>query len=490
LPPAKAGSGRLPPLERNQASAIRRMLEHRWFPLVLALVITGLGAASAALLFQTGLDALGRGRLRLLQLGPDWLLLPAIGGGGGLVAGLLVARLAPAAEGSGVPQVMQFLRGRALPMGFPVAVVKLLAGTVAIGSGFPLGPSGPSIQMGSSVGWEMARLLRAPSAFRRMIVAAGGGAGIAAVFRAPIGGFLYTLEELLQGARPLVMLLVLVTTFWADLWADLLGLANLSGLAGLTALTGLTLPGPAGSNPSGELQLERQVITYVEVVPFDLVVLFVLGAVVALAAEAYCRYVVQLHALRRRWRLPLPAAMAGAGVIIGLSDALLPADFINRAGIRQAVAEADVDIPKALAIALVLFLSTGLAAAAGTPGGLFAPMLTVGGALGLAGASLVEPLGVEAPSTAVFAGMGAFMAACARTPITATFIAFAITKNLLILKPILVASVGSYITARLLHRDSLFRRLMPSDPPVPATHPGGRELVTRSVPLRPRPGRT
>jgi CIC family chloride channel protein len=105
--------------------------------------------------------------------------------------------------------------------------------------------------MGSSVGWEMARLLRAPPAFRRMIVAAGGGAGIAAVFRAPIAGFLYTLEELLQGARPLVMLLVLVTTFWADIWADLLGLADLSGLPVLSALTSLDAPELSGANPRG-----------------------------------------------------------------------------------------------------------------------------------------------------------------------------------------------------------------------------------------------
>jgi CIC family chloride channel protein len=170
------------PLERHQTTAIRRMLEHRWFPLVLGLVITGLGAASAALLLKGGLDLVGRARLRIVGLGPDLLLLPLICGAGGLMAGQLVQRLAPAACGSGIPQVMRFLRNRPVAMGFQVAVVKLVAGVVAIGSGFPLGPSGPSIQMGSSVGWEMARLLRAPPAFRRMIVAAGGGAGIAAVF--------------------------------------------------------------------------------------------------------------------------------------------------------------------------------------------------------------------------------------------------------------------------------------------------------------------
>ena len=377
---------------------------------------------------------------------------------------------------------MRFLRRQPVAMGIQVAMVKLVAGTVAIGSGFPLGPSGPSIQMGSSVGWEMARWLKAPSPFRRMIVAAGGGAGIAAVFRAPIAGFLYTLEELLQGARPLVMLLVLVTTFWADTWADLLGLANLSGLGPLLSLW----------DTSGEFQLERQVWARVAVVPIDLVELFILGVLVAFAAEAYCRFIVALQRLRRRVQVPLAMGMAAVGMAIGLIDALLPGEFINRAGIRQAVAQGDVDIAKAVGIFLVLFLTTGLAAAAGTPGGLFAPMLTLGGTLGVAGAATLEHLGLHTPSTAIYAGMGAFMAACARTPITATFLVFSVTRDLLVLKPVLVACLGGLITARLLVRDSLFKRLMlaSSEGSEPGEGgPGARaatvDLASRSVPLRP-----
>jgi len=75
--------------------------------------------------------------------------------------------------------------------------------------------------MGGSVAWKMANWLKAPISFRRVIVAAGGGAGIAAIFSAPIGGFVYAIEELLNSARPVVLLLVVVTTFWADSCADI-----------------------------------------------------------------------------------------------------------------------------------------------------------------------------------------------------------------------------------------------------------------------------
>ena len=62
------------------------------------------------------------------------------------------------------------------------------------------------------------------------------------------------------------------------------------------------------------------------------------------------------------------------------------------------------------------------------------------------------------PTTYVFAGMGAFVASCSRTPITAMFLAFALTKDLLILKPILVACLASFLMARLFDERSIYER--------------------------------
>ncbi|MCP4972606.1 MAG: ClC family H(+)/Cl(-) exchange transporter, partial [Prochlorococcus sp.] len=163
----------------SSGRSIRRLLEQRWLVVVLALMLTGLGAALTGVLFKAGVNAVGSWRLRLLSEFPAWAVLPGLGALGGLISGLLVAKLAPAAGGSGVSHIMAFLRHRAVPMGLRVGLVKLVAGIVAIGSGFPLGPEGPSVQMGGSVAWQLARWLKAPIAFRRVIVAAGGGAGLA-----------------------------------------------------------------------------------------------------------------------------------------------------------------------------------------------------------------------------------------------------------------------------------------------------------------------
>jgi CIC family chloride channel protein len=471
----------LPSRDWQQLLALRQLLGQRWLAVGLALACTGLAATITVLLFRLGIDALGSWRIRLLDRGPAWLVLPAVGLAGGLVAGLLISGLAPAAGGSGITQVMLFLRRKGVPIGLRIALVKLVAGIAAIGSGFPLGPSGPSIQMGSSMGWSLARLLRAPPAFVRVIVAAGGGAGIAAVFSAPLGGFFYAMEALLRGARPVVMLIVLAVTFWADIGADLLGLAGVG--VDSTSLVA-----------SGELPLRRSLDVYVQVLPIDLLLLFGLGGLVALVAEAYCRFLLRLQALSSHWHQPLALKLALAGALLGLADALLPQAFVNEAGVRLAVASGEVDVSMALGVAVVLFLSTGLAAAVGAPGGLFAPMLTLGGALGLVAVELVELTGINAPDTAVFAGMGAFLAATARTPITALFLVFALSKQWLLLKPVLSACLGSVLVARLLARESLFERLLrltPEAEPASTSMLGGNgPLRPKTLPLRPRTSHT
>ena len=425
----------------GSSRSIRRLLERRWLVVVLALSLTGLGAAITGLLFKSGIHVLADWRLELLHDLPAWIVLPVLGATGGLISGSLIANLAPAAGGAGITHIMGFLRHRSVPMGLQVGLVKLVAGIIAIGSGFPLGPEGPAVQMGGSVAWQMSRWLRAPVAFRRVIVAAGGGAGIAAVFSAPIGGFIYAIEELLHSARPVVLLLVIITTFSADTWADVLGGGGLDSTLGF--------------------QLEREYPPLVKFLPIDFAYLIGLGAMIGLLAELYTRYVLSMQRQGNRWfgdRLVL--RMTISGLILGAGYAALPTTFHDPNQLQHLIADGKADIRLALASFVVLFLSTGLAAASGAPGGLFMPMLTLGGAIGLACGGWVEALTGHVPSTYVFAGMGAFVAGCSRTPISAMFLAFALTKDLLILKPILVACLMSFLVARLFNPHSIYERQM------------------------------
>ena len=430
----------------QSSRSIRKLLEQRWFVVVLALILTGLGAALTGVLFKAGIYSLAKWRFQLLELLPPWIVLPALGATGGLVSGLLVSGLAPSASGSGVSHIMAFLRHRSVPMGLRVGMVKLVAGVIAIGSGFPLGPEGPAVQMGGSVAWKFAQWLKAPIAFRRVIVAAGGGAGLAAIFSAPIGGFVYVIEELLHSAKPAVLLLVVVTTFWADTWADVFGFLGLS-------------PSAESLSKGVGFQLEREYTPLVHFLPIDLGYLIALGLVTGVLAEFYCRYVLAMQRKGKTWfgnRLVLRMMLSGG--VLGGVYAALPESFRNLDNLQDLVGGGEAGPLMALSTFVVLFFTTGLAAASGAPGGLFVPMLTLGGAIGLACGDWAEMLTGHAPSTFIFAGMGAFVASCSRTPITAMFLAFALTKDLLILKPILVACLASFLVARLFNEHSIYER--------------------------------
>ncbi len=426
--------------------SIRNLLKQKWLVVIVALMLTGLGAALTGVLFKAGIKSLEMWRLELLQKFPPLLILPILGGLGGFISASLIANLAPAAAGSGVTQIIAFLRHKPIPMGLKVGLVKLIAGIIAIGSGFPLGPEGPSVQMGGSVAWQMAQWLKAPIAFRRVIIAAGGGAGIAAIFSAPIGGFIFAIEELLNSARPVVLLLVVITTFWADAWADVLQAIGLD-------------PKAAGFSSNLGFQVQKEYNQIVNFLPIDLIYLIILGIIIGCLAELYCRFVIKMQKQGNKWfKNKLVLRMVISGILLGFIYSLLPDTFHNLEGLQKLIADGEANISMTLIIFLVIFITTGIAAAAGAPGGLFYPMLTLGGSVGLACGNSLEVLTGHIPTTFIFAGMAGFVAACSRTPITAMFLAFALTKDLLILKPLLITSITSFLVARIFNEHSIYER--------------------------------
>ncbi len=421
----------------DSVKSIKKLLRQRSLVVAFALLLTGLGASITSVSFKTGITFINSWRLELLESYPAYLVLPLFGLIGGAISGLLIKNLAPAAKGSGVSQIIGFLRHKRVPMNLRVGLVKLISGIISIGSGFPLGPEGPSVQMGGSVAWQMAKWLKAPIAFRRVIVAAGGGAGIAAVFSAPLGGFIYAIEELLNSARPVVLLLVIVTTFIADTSAIFL---------------------QGGSNkPAFTIDLSFS--------PDDFFYLVILGFIIGIFAEFYCKYVLMMQNLGKRlYQNSFVLKMSVCGFILGSIYSLLGDEFHDLDKLKKIIATQNLDfsinsveniIVWAILVVFILFITSGLAAAVGAPGGLFYPMLILGGATGLIIGSLIPE---NAPNTYIFAGMGAFVAACSRTPITAMFLAFALTKNLIILKPVLISCITSFLIARLFDEKSIYER--------------------------------
>ena len=337
----------------------------------MALALTGLGGSLSAVVFRSGVHRLEELRLGLLEVVPPLITLPTLGVIGGLISGLLVSRIAPAAGGSGVSHLIGYLHNRNIPINIKVALVKLIAGITAIGSGFPLGAEGPSVQMGGAVAWQIAKWVKAPKSFTKIIVSAGGGAGLAAVFNAPIAGIFFAIEELLHNTTPLVMGLVAVTAFWSDAWGTIFNWLGLDKEHG-------------GFHGVYGFQIHSEHNVDVSFLPWDIIGLVVLGLIIGLLGEMYTRYLLKLGRISRKVcgeRLVLKMVISGFS--IGIIYALLPDIFHEFTELDNIVIDAVASPEFAIQTLLVMFATTGIAVASGAPGGLFMPMLTLGACSGL-----------------------------------------------------------------------------------------------------------
>ena len=166
--------------------------------------------------FRWCLDQADRLRIDLVSWshglpGPGWLV-PMVAAAIGAALAALIVRWEPLAAGSGIQHVEAVYLGTARPPLLRLIPAKFVGGVLSMGSGLVLGREGPTVHMGAAIGAEAARRARLPDAEVRMMQTALGGAGLAVAFNAPIGGTLFTLEEVTKSFR---MTTVLATLFAA-----------------------------------------------------------------------------------------------------------------------------------------------------------------------------------------------------------------------------------------------------------------------------------
>ena len=136
-----------------------------------------------------------RARPTLTPIARPWLL-PLVTGAGALIAGIIVFNLAPEAEGHGTDSAIDAIHHKGARLRARVPPIKLIASAITIGSGGSGGREGPAAQISAGFGSLLAQWLRLDVQDRRIAVAAGMGAGIGAIFRAPLGGAVMAAEIL------------------------------------------------------------------------------------------------------------------------------------------------------------------------------------------------------------------------------------------------------------------------------------------------------
>ena len=398
-------------------------------------LISGL-AAVALKQFATGLSSL---RIAWVQQGglPAWFLLPLFGFMGCWLAGWLVQTFVPDGTGSGIPHVKAVLARVKTPIGGAMAVVKFLSNALTLGSGLTLGRQGPTVQVGAAVAAQLCQWLPTSPDYRRQMIAAGAGAGLAAGFNAPLAGVLFVVEELLRG----------------DMSRVTLGPAILASFVGATVAR--TLGGealPVNLNEWGAATGFQA---------FEIPAYVLLGILAGIFGAFFNRGVLASLRWTQRWAIALPWKMAMAGAVSGLTVSFLREQYWNYSWLQEALLTVDMSVWFKLVLFGGNFALTSMAFASGAPGGLFAPSLVLGAVLGSwVGWFNQWSLGVDVTATYSLVGMGALFGAVSRVPMTAIAIVFEMTADFNVVLPLMIGVVTAYLVADRLDPGSLYDRLL------------------------------
>lgn len=399
-----------------------------------------------------------------------WLLavLPAIGG---LASGVLTSWIAPEAAGGGGDTTIDafhhggLIRQRVIP-------VKALASILALSSGGSGGREGPTMQIGAAIGAAVGRLLPTSRAERRVLLVSGIAAGIAAVFRTPVGAALLATEMLYRD----------------DVEADALVpsiLASVVSYSVVIALFGQTTL--FGALPRFSFSLSH------------LPLYGLLALVVALGGAAFVRL---LHLVRRvssrlapQWASPAVGGLLMGGVGTAVAwwmqshhgpSATGFGVFGGGYGALQVALSGAVWLPVGwsavwllLSIALAKVVASALTIGSGAAAGDFAPSLVIGGllggAFGLAARLVLGDPSIE-PAAFALVGMGTFYGGLAHTPLAALVLVAELAGSYDLLVPMMLSIGIAYVALR---RDSLYPAQRPSRLASPVHHQrnGDRELL-------------
>ncbi len=429
---------------------LRTLLKPNRLAIVEACII-GVVSGLAAIALRRGAALIGGWRLSPPGELPLWLWIPGFAASLCLLVGWLIERVAPEAAGSGIPQVKAALALVPTAMNLRVALVKLVGTVLALGSGVPLGRQGPSVQVGAALAGQLSRWVPTSPEYRRQLIAAGAAAGLASGFNAPIAGVLFVIEELLQDLSGLTLGTAIIASFIGAVVARLLDGKGLDASVSIMAdAAGITLQ-------------EIPLLLFLGLLAGALGGLFTRGIL------ASCRF------FKTQVRLTLPVRMLIVGLIIGLVVALLPPEFRDSAGLQESLLRGDRQWQTSAVAFSFKFVLTLLAYGAGIPGGLFAPALLLGSALGDLLSFAVHALPqlswwpdslvitISSASTYSLAGMGAFFSAVTKGPITAIVIVFEMTNDFNLVLPLMITSIMAYGVSSKICRGSVYNHLLAMD---------------------------
>ncbi|HEX6533234.1 MAG TPA: chloride channel protein [Gemmatimonadaceae bacterium] len=361
------------------------------------------------------------------HLGPFVILIPVIGG---LIIGAMARFISPGIRGDGIPEAMEQVLHNQSRISPELTIFKPLSAAVVIGTGGPFGAEGPIIATGGALGSLVGQLMKITADERKILLAAGAAAGMAATFGSPVAAVLLAIELLLfeYRARSLVPVALASATATAVRMA-------FYGSAPLFPMPDIAQPG------GGALA------TYI-----------LLGGVIGVCAVYVTKAVYAMEDAFDRLPIHWMWWPAIGGLVVGVIGYFAPHTMGPGYDNIEHIIAGDFAGTTLLLLVVMKFVSWTTALGSGTSGGTLAPLFTIGGGLGSvlgAGIIAVAPaLGVDIRIAAVV-GMAAIFAGASRALLASVIFAFEVTHQPMGLLPLLGGCSAAYLASLLLMRHTI-----------------------------------
>ena len=347
------------------------------------------------------------------RIGPWIILMPVIGG---LIIGVMAKYGSPKIKGHGIPEAMEAVLTSRSRIQARVAILKPLSAAIAIGTGGPFGAEGPIIQTGGAMGSLVGQMISTTASERKVLLACGAGAGMAATFNTPIAGVILAIELLLFEFRARSFIpLVIACTLATSVRGALFGQHSMFSM--------------------GNVDFD---------VPRGLPMYLLLGVICGIAAIGFTKL---LYWVEDRFdALPIddlwhPAIGAlGLGIIGFFIPRVLGVGYDTISDILNNNLTLKLLLLICVFKALALVISLG----SGTSGGLLAPMFMSSAALGGLFAMVVNavmPSAHLSPGAFALVAMAAVFGAASRATFAFIVFAFEITRDYNAILPLMLGCV-------------------------------------------------
>jgi H+/Cl- antiporter ClcA len=355
------------------------------------------------------------------------ILVPIIGG---VIVGLMARYGSPAIRGHGIPEAMENILLKESRIPKRIAILKPLSAAVSIGSGGPFGAEGPIIATGGALGSMIGQFIPVSKSERKILLAAGAAAGMAAIFGTPFAAVLLAIELLLFEFRPKSFIPV-----------------------ALAAVMAATLRSVYVDKNS--------FMTIPDLLPPDLIsfaVYLLSGLVIGVLSVIVTKSIYFLEDHFERIPIHWMWWPAIGGIFVGIIGVIEPRSLGVGYGNIQIALDNKILLWSALSLLVWKFFSWALALSSGTSGGTLAPLLTIGALFGLILAQALKyffpDLSIDVHVMALI-GMAGLFAGASRSLLASVVFALEATRQPIGIIPLLGACSLAYLVSVLMMENSI-----------------------------------